>query len=496
MANFEQEFDKVYQEQIRHIVILRARFCLFLALILNLFYLFLEQSIFAQHFSTYLALKISVIALLCISVPLSYAKFFQEKPLLFASMLFGVHLFFDTSMFILSGAHPTYVSSFLIAMLFLTILFPYNYRLSLILISCIAAAFNFALFVSHQGYWIAPAQPIDWIYVLNQNFLLFIVAVVVFLKSIVEMTLKRNEFMSQMGVEEAKTSLEKSIDVLRSTQSQLVHSEKMASLGRLVAGIAHELNNPVNYIYGNLRPLERYAQYLEQTSGAQDPPIFQNGMTRPEVFADLHEIIQTLREGAHRMQKIVQDLRLFSHASSVTGTDAEKEDFDLYAGIEKTMALVSHLVPENVQIVREDPSLELPMLPGRYGQLNQVLMNLVVNALQAFPQQQKNCEVKIAVQLEDAPEDGKRLAITVSDNGPGIAPHIREHIFEPFFTTKSEGEGTGLGLAISHSIVQTLHGEIYLDSVVGRGTSFTVVVEIPTLSQRANLPQNPKEAAA
>lgn len=496
MANFEQKFDKVYQEQIRHIVILRARFCLFLALILNLFYLFLEQSIFAQHFSTYLGLKISVIALLCISVPLSYAKFFQEKPLLFASALFGIHLFFDTSMFILSGAHPTYVSSFLIAMLFLTILFPYNYRLSLILISCIAVAFNFALFASHQGFWVAPVQPIDWIYVLNQNFLLFIVAVVVFLKSIVEMTLKRNEFMSQMGVEEAKTSLEKSIDVLKSTQSQLVHSEKMASLGRLVAGIAHELNNPVNYIYGNLRPLERYVQYLEKTAGISQPPIFQNGMNREEVFADLHEIIHTLREGAHRMQKIVQDLRLFSHASNATHGEYEKEDFDLQAGIDKTLALVSHLVPDHVRIVRENAELPLPLLPGRYGQLNQVLMNLVVNALQAFAPRQKDCVLKIGLHLESGLNRTQRLAITVSDNGPGIPPHIRDHIFEPFFTTKSEGEGTGLGLAISHSIVQTLNGQIDLESEVNQGTSFTVSVDIPITSHHANLLQNPKEAAA
>jgi two-component system, NtrC family, sensor kinase len=242
------------------------------------------------------------------------------------------------------------------------------------------------------------------------------------------------------------------LEQLKSAQAQLVHAEKMASLGTLTAGIAHEINNPVNFIRASVSPLRRdVEQLLDGTLDDHD---------RAEVRDEVHKLLRGIEEGAGRTAEIVKGLRTFSRLD-----EDELKAVDLHEGIESTLAL---LHPRLAHMTVRRSFGELPDVDCHAGQINQVFMNLLANAIEASGERG---EITIATA-----HDGGRVRIAITDSGTGIAPEHLDRIFDPFFTTKDVGKGTGLGLAISHSIVEKHGGAIEVESVPGAGTTVTVVL--------------------
>ena len=281
-------------------------------------------------------------------------------------------------------------------------------------------------------------------------------------------------------VVEARTSeLVHANDELRRTQSHLVQQEKMSSLGLLVAGVAHEINNPINFIVCNLPFLEQYVHALEQLLEALESAVspsahdaideLRRALDIEYLSHDAPSLMQSIRNGAQRAAAIVGDLRTFSH-----GGDEHDGAFDLIAGLETTLNLVRPLLGPKVELIRD--LVPVPPLVGQAGQINQVFMNLVSNGIQAVVARPDRMGGAVTVRTFTDPGF---VRVEVADEGVGILPEHRDHIFDPFFTTKPVGEGTGLGLSISYGIVERHGGQMTFTSEPGRGTTFVVRLPLP-----------------
>ena len=257
----------------------------------------------------------------------------------------------------------------------------------------------------------------------------------------------------------------------------LIHQEKMLSLGRLVAGIAHELNNPINFIYGNVDFLNQYVedlvglvQKLEHSDVVTDGvravlKELKDSIEWDYLLDDSRKLLNSIRNGAERTATIVRDLKNFSRVGSPQMVEA-----DLVANIEITLNLIAPLYRGRIQIVRKyEP--DIPKLVCNAGHLAQVFMNVLTNAAQAI-----EGTGTIWIEITTVP-DRSRIRIAITDNGRGISSDIRERITDPFFTTKDVGEGTGLGLWITESIISAHRGTLSFTSEPGHGSTF--VVELP-----------------
>ncbi len=261
--------------------------------------------------------------------------------------------------------------------------------------------------------------------------------------------------------------LEKAYQDLKRTHSQLVQSEKLASLGQLVAGVAHELNNPMTFIYGNTFHLEEYIDDLKSLLAAWETSVdpepetvtaIKRDIDYEYLMSDLSKIVKSARNGAERAKRIVADLKLFARPE-----DDQMVGWDLNQGLEAALSLCSGQFKNRITFTKEYG--DLPLMTAS-PQLTQVFLNLIVNGCQAIPERG---EVKIRTW-----HDGEFHYVSVSDTGTGISPEVRARIFDPFFTTKKVGEGTGLGLSISYGIVEKHGGILQVESQVGEGSSFTV----------------------
>jgi two-component system NtrC family sensor kinase len=264
---------------------------------------------------------------------------------------------------------------------------------------------------------------------------------------------------------------------LRQAQAVLVHQEKMSGLGRLVAGIAHELNNPINFVYGNVDFLGQYMEDLLTLVKLIDesplPPDLRDRFNEMKeqieyefLVDDSRKLIRSIRSGAERTAEIVQDLKTFSRGGS-----GELQETDIAAGIETTLNLIAPLLKNRIAVQRNIPD-NLPKLFCNAGHINQVFMNILTNAAQAI-----DGEGTIDVTI-DTVSDGQAVRVTITDSGPGIRPDIMEKITDPFFTTKEVGDGTGLGLWITENIVRAHDGQLTWTSEPGKGASFTVVLPV------------------
>jgi len=264
---------------------------------------------------------------------------------------------------------------------------------------------------------------------------------------------------------------------LERLQAQIVHSEKMASLGQLAAGIAHELNNPAGFIYGNMDLLQEYTSKMERVLAIYDRAVLPPDVaaevkaTKAQISYDVllsewQSMIADCRDGAGRIRDVVQNLRLFSRLD-----EAEFKMVDLHEGIDSTLRLLSRYYGSGrIGLVRDYG--QLPQVNCFPGQLNQVWMNLLVNAAQATGGEG---EVRISSRVE-----GTAVVVVISDNGCGIPADILKKIFDPFFTTKPVGEGTGLGLSIVYGIIEKHGGTITAESQVGVGSKVTISIPIST----------------
>lgn len=275
---------------------------------------------------------------------------------------------------------------------------------------------------------------------------------------------------------------------LQKTQMQLIQSEKMSSLGQLVAGVAHEINNPVNFIFGNINYVSDYTQDLLQLVRLQQDNLYKV----PEVkqFAaeidleflmdDLPKLLNSMKVGAERIQQIVISLRSFSRID-----EAEMKEVDIHEGINSTLMILEHRFKSQ----SERPQIEviqnygnLPLIECYAGQLNQVFMNIFTNAIDAIEESfisgvssKINPQIRICTELAA----DKQVIIRITDNGKGIPENVQKKLFDPFFTTKDPGKGTGMGLAISYQIITQRHGgSLQCISSPGEGAEFAIIIPL------------------
>lgn len=294
---------------------------------------------------------------------------------------------------------------------------------------------------------------------------------------------------SQSELSAKATELEQALEQLQRTQSQLVQTEKMSSLGQLVAGVAHEINNPVSFIYGNINHVEQYSQdllnllklYNEQyphpTVAIQD---LVEEIDMDFLMADLPKTLSSMKLGAERIQKIVLSLRNFSRMD-----EAQMKSVDIHEGIESTLMILQSRLKKTdgepgIILIKEYGNL--PPVECYPGHLNQVLMHILSNAIDALemrsPSAVRVFSSTITIRTLLLEKDS-HVAIRIADNGPGMTEEVIDRMFNPFFTTKPVGKGTGLGLAISYQIVVEKHGgELKCSSEPGRGTEFSIEIPI------------------
>ncbi|MDP5240400.1 ATP-binding protein [Uliginosibacterium sp. 31-16] len=283
-----------------------------------------------------------------------------------------------------------------------------------------------------------------------------------------------------MEVTALNAQLHETQDRLVQSQQQLVQNEKLASIGQLAAGVAHEINNPIGYVFSNFGSLQTYLADLLRLIDAyvQAEPDICNDSLRAELATlrqsidldylktDLLDLMRESREGIERVRKIVQDLKDFSHVDA----SADWQWVDLHRGLESTLNVVNNEIKYKADVVREFSVL--PQIQCLPSQLNQVFMNLLVNAAHAIkPEARGTIRVRTGAENE-------HVWIEISDNGCGMSPEVMSRIFDPFFTTKPVGKGTGLGLSLSYGIVHKHHGKIEVCSTPGEGTTFRITLPV------------------
>jgi signal transduction histidine kinase len=287
--------------------------------------------------------------------------------------------------------------------------------------------------------------------------------------------------MLERKVKERTHALEQSNESLKQTQSQLVNAEKMASLGQLTAGIAHEINNPINFITSNVAPLRRnIAEIVEVIKGYQGVEAEhaaeqlaalharaeQIGLD--ESIAELDDIIASIAEGSSRTAEIVRGLRNFSRLD-----EDDLKDADINDGLRSTLTVLGPQYRDKVSFNLELG--DIPKVECFPGKVNQVFMNIMTNAVQATLARTDLSKREVTIRTSHADNS---VSIRIADNGVGMSDAVKARVFEPFFTTKGVGEGTGLGMAIVYGIINDHGGSIAIDSMPGAGTEFTITLPL------------------
>jgi signal transduction histidine kinase len=283
--------------------------------------------------------------------------------------------------------------------------------------------------------------------------------------------------------------LEQALRNLQNTQSQLVNQEKMASLGQLTAGIAHEINNPINFVSSNIMPLKRDIKDIMEviefyrTKGAKEFTLdsqkeakqLEEDLELDYVLDEVNQLLKGMDDGARRTVEIVKGLRLFSRVD-----EQDMKKVDLHDGINSTIILLNSTMPTKIRIIRDFG--ELPLVECLAGKINQVFMNIINNAVHALADHIDSIvDPHIEIRTKSL---GDAITIEIMDNGPGMPDHVKQRIFEPFFTTKAVGKGTGLGLSIVYSIIENHKGKLEVITEESQGTTFKITLPIYQSTER------------
>lgn len=287
-------------------------------------------------------------------------------------------------------------------------------------------------------------------------------------------------------LKESNDSLQTTLTHLKEAQSQLVQSEKMASLGQLTAGVAHEINNPINFVTSNVAPLKRDIKMIWDTLAEVERIAFSTDLSEVEKKSQIKKfkdqididylktevdfLLKGMHDGAHRTAEIVKSLRIFSRVDEDTLKFA-----DINEGVQSTLVILNSLINNSIEI--EKIYGALPKVECHAGKLNQVFLNIITNAIYAINKKfNGNNGGRLLIETGEI-DDHSSIFIKITDNGIGIPKNIQDRIFEPFFTTKDVGEGTGLGMSIAYNTIAKHHGRIVVESEVGQGTTF--ILELP-----------------
>ena len=285
----------------------------------------------------------------------------------------------------------------------------------------------------------------------------------------------------------ANTELNLTLTKLKDAQTQLIDSEKMASLGQLTAGIAHEINNPINFVSSNIRPLRRdiddVLEILDSYDGIRQVDSMEGLQGKVKEIerlkadldldylkTELGTLLKGMEDGAHRTVEIVKGLKIFSR---VDETDLNLVNVN--EGIESTLIILNYQMGNSITLVKELGNL--PSVECYAGKLNQVFMNILTNSIYALQKEKQESKTP-TIWVKSWLKDPETVAVSIRDNGPGMTPEVRAKIFEPFFTTKQVGDGTGLGLSIVFKIIEVHSGNIQVNSEVGEGTEFLITLPV------------------
>jgi signal transduction histidine kinase len=299
-----------------------------------------------------------------------------------------------------------------------------------------------------------------------------------------ERIIREQNVMLEEKVTERTHKLNESLEDLKQAQSQLVESEKMASLGQLTAGIAHEINNPINFVTANINPLRRDlemvldAMNVIEEVGLSDASLeekqkkiadYKEELDFDYLLVEMNHLIKGIHEGASRTAEIVKGLRIFSRLD-----EDDLKRANLNEGLESTMIIANNLLNSSIKVVKEYG--DLPLVECYAGKLNQVFLNIISNAAYAIEKKYGSAaggELKLQTFVE-----GEDVVIKIIDNGIGMNEDTMRKIFEPFFTTKDVGEGTGLGMSIAYNTIKKHHGQLSVKSEIGEGSEFVMKIPI------------------
>lgn len=313
-------------------------------------------------------------------------------------------------------------------------------------------------------------------------------------RKLAEIELQNLTHELEQRVKKRTNDLSKALQDLQEAQCQLVQAEKFAALGQLMAGIAHEINNPINFIEANLYHLSNYVQDLLDFIQLYQCNFFNPSLEIQEkskeieleyLSEDIPNLLKSMSVGTERISNIVKSLRIFSHHD-----EAEVKFVDIHEGIDSTLTLLKHRLhlpvhDSSIQIIKEYG--KLPKIECYAGKINQVFMNILSNAIDALEERMENHgnSLQPMIRIQTAVSEAGTIIIRIADNGSGMSQQVQHKLFDPFFTTKPVGKGTGLGMAISHEIVTKKHnGSLRCISALGKGTEFIIEMGVALLERQ------------